>query len=80
MSTSGGNYGVPYSFGGFDTLSIFATHMSGATSTNHWKAGDVDTTQQIYPSGTGATHWTGKPFFRVDCRGFVSRCWGLSQK
>jgi hypothetical protein len=80
MSTSGGYYGVPYSFGGFDTFANFATHMSGATSTNHWKAGDVDTTQQIFTSGTGATQWSGKPFFGVDCSGFVSRCWGLSSK
>jgi hypothetical protein len=80
MSTSGGYYGVPYSFGGFDNFANFATHMSGATSTNHWKAGDVDSTQQIVTSGTGATQWSGKPYFGVDCSGFVSRCWGLSQK
>jgi hypothetical protein len=78
--TSAGNHGVPYSFGGFDTRANFATHMSGANSTNHYKAGDVDTTQQIYTSGTGATQFSGKPYFGVDCSGFVSRCWGLSKK
>jgi len=80
MSTSGGNYGVPYSYGGFDTFANFATHMSQATASNHYKAGDVDTTQQISHSGTGASQWSGKPYFGVDCSGFVSRCWGLSSK
>jgi hypothetical protein len=80
MSTSGGYYGVPYSFGGFDTLANFATHMSQATAANHYKAGDVDTTQQIFTTGMEASQWTGQPYFGVDCSGFVSRCWGLQTK
>jgi hypothetical protein len=78
--TSAGYYGVPYSYGGFDDLANFGMHMSQANSTNYYKAGDVDTSQQIVYFGTGASQWSGKPFFRVDCSGFISRCWGLSTK
>ncbi len=78
--TTSGSYGVPYSYGGFEDRPNFATHMSQATTSNHYKAGDVDTSQQISYSGTGASQWTGYPYFGVDCSGFVSRCWGLSSK
>jgi cell wall-associated NlpC family hydrolase len=78
--SSAGYYGVPYSWGGFDNRPNFAVHMSGATTTNHYKAGDVDETQQISYTGTGPTNWTGKPFFGVDCSGFISRAWNLTSK
>ena len=80
MSTSGGSYVVPYTYGGFDDRSNFSAHMSLATSSNHYKAGDVDNNQEITYTGTGVSNWNGKPYFGVDCSGFVSRCWALSSK
>jgi len=74
------NIGVPYQWGGFSSLSgldlfpeeDFDEQYTGTgeyTGTIHY-AGDIDYSE----------YWECKHACGVDCSGFVSRCWNLSNK
>lgn len=58
-------YQVPYCWGGWDSLSGFDTKIKDG-----YAAGNVCTNAPGYVGGTAGVY----------CSGFVSRCWGLSQK
>jgi hypothetical protein len=69
---SGYNTSMPYSWGGFSTMSSFTTDMSNGLS-----AGDVCSSSG---GGCGGLSIQACCASGVDCSGLVSRAWGLSSK
>ena len=69
-STSQANVGVPYKWGGSDTIATFDAGLSAGRC-----AGDINTSEAPPPKakGRGSGDAVG-----VDCSGFVSRAWGLT--
>ncbi len=66
-----GSPGVPYKWGGFDSLASFDRGLAAGKS-----AGDVYTAEKRRHGGDAVSHSA----VGVDCSGFVSRCWELSEK
>lgn len=65
------NIGMPYKWGGFDTLPRFASGIRAGKA-----AGDVYTAEK---RRLGEKAVSGD-CVGIDCSGFVSRCWKLSEK
>ena len=63
------NHGIPYKWGGFDTLASFDTAIAKGLA-----AGDVSTTEKRRLDNAGVSAEAAG----VDCSGFVSRCLKLS--
>jgi CSLREA domain-containing protein len=59
------NTGIPYGWGGFDSIGNFDTKIS-----NGFPAGNINTT-----SNSGGFYTTG-----VDCEGLIERAWGFSTR
>ncbi len=65
------NVGVPYQWGGFDSLESFDAGVKAGKA-----AGDLYTPEKRRKGGAAvSSHAVG-----VDCSGFISRCWKLKQK
>lgn len=67
----GDNQGVPYKWGGFDTLASFERGIRAGKA-----AGDVYTSEKRQLGGKAVSG----DVVGVDCSGFISRCWKLSGK
>lgn len=67
----GTNTGVPYKWGGFDTLTSFDAGVRAGKA-----AGDVYTSEKRRLGGKAVSG----DVVGVDCSGFISRCWKLSKK
>jgi hypothetical protein len=65
------NTGMPYKWGGFDTLQRFETGIRAGKA-----AGDVYTMEKRKLGGKAVSG----DAVGIDCSGFVSRCWKLSEK
>jgi hypothetical protein len=65
------NTGVPYKWGGFDTIATFQAGIRAGKA-----AGDVYTPdKRKLGGGAVSSHAVG-----IDCSGFISRCWKLAKK
>jgi hypothetical protein len=65
------NTGVPYKWGGFDTIATFQAGIRAGKA-----AGDVYTSDKRRLGGAAvSSHAVG-----IDCSGFISRCWKLQKK
>lgn len=64
------NTGIPYKWGGFDSLSSFRKGLKKGKY-----AGDVFREEKRVQLGKAVS----KKCIGVDCSGFVSRCWGLDR-
>lgn len=65
------NVGMPYKWGGFDTLERFDAGVRGGKT-----AGDVYTLEKRRLGGAAVSAQA----VGIDCSGFVSRCWKLTRK
>lgn len=65
------NTGVPYKWGGFDTLASFDEGIRQGKA-----AGDVYTAEKRRLGGRAVS----ASAVGIDCSGFISRCWKLSRK
>jgi len=65
------NIGVPYKWGGFDTLETFDKGIRAGKA-----AGDVYTAEKRRLGGSAVSGAA----VGIDCSGFISRCWKLSKK
>ncbi len=65
------NTGVPYKWGGFDSLASFDAGVRAGKA-----AGDVYTSEKRQLGGKAVSG----DVVGVDCSGFISRCWKLSSK
>lgn len=63
--------GVPYKWGGFDTLASFEKGVKAGKA-----AGDLYTAEKRRLGDKAVSHQA----VGVDCSGFISRCWKLPQK
>lgn len=68
---AGENVGVPYKWGGWDSLANFDAGIRAGKA-----AGDVYTAEKRRLGGAAVS---GEAV-GIDCSGFISRCWKLSQK
>jgi len=66
-----GNTGVPYKWGGFDTLQSFDAGIRSGRA-----AGDVYTAEKRRKGGAAVSGAA----VGIDCSGFISRCWKLERK
>lgn len=66
-----GNVGMPYKWGGFDSLESFARGIRAGKA-----AGDLYSAEKRRKGGAAVSAQA----VGIDCSGFVSRCWKLSQK
>lgn len=65
------NTGIPYKWGGFDSLASFDTGLRAGKA-----AGDLYNAEKRRQGGAAvSSHAVG-----IDCSGFISRCWRLSSK
>lgn len=65
------NVGVPYKWGGFDTLAQVALGLRAGKA-----AGDIYSAEKRRRGGAAvSSHAAG-----IDCSGFISRCWKLGRK
>ena len=62
---------VPYKWGGFDTLESFARGVKAGKA-----AGDLYNAEKRRKGGAAVS----ASAVGLDCSGFISRCWGLSEK
>lgn len=69
--TPGKNLGVPYKWGGFDSLEKFDTGVRAGKA-----AGDLYSAEKRQLGGAAVSGQA----VGVDCSGFISRCWKLSEK
>lgn len=65
------NIGVPYKWGGFDSLARFDAGIK-----NNKAGGDVYTAEKRRLGGAAVS----SAAVGIDCSGFISRCWNLSNK
>lgn len=65
------NTGVPYKWGGFDTIEKFESGLRRGRA-----AGDLYTAEKRSQGGAGVS----AEAVGIDCSGFVSRCWKLPRK
>ncbi|RYD72763.1 MAG: hypothetical protein EOP84_22620 [Verrucomicrobiaceae bacterium] len=65
------NIGVPYKWGGFDTLESFDKGISSGKA-----AGDLYTLEKRRKGGAAVSPYA----VGIDCSGFISRCWKLPKK
>src|SRR5690606_31788260 len=67
----GTNRGMPYKWGGFDSIETFLRGLGGGKV-----AGDLYSSEKRRAGGSAVS---GRAV-GIDCSGFVSRCWGLPTK
>jgi hypothetical protein len=65
------NTGVPYKWGGFDSLESFAAGIKSGKA-----AGDLYTPEKRRKGGDAVSPYA----VGIDCSGFISRCWRLPKK
>lgn len=65
------NQGVPYKWGGFDSLTSFSAGVRGGKA-----AGDLYTTEKRRLADSAVS----AEAVGLDCSGFISRCWKLRKK
>ena len=65
------NIGVPYKWGGFDTLESFERGVRAGKA-----AGDLYTSEKRRRGGAAVSGYA----VGIDCSGFISRCWQLAKK
>lgn len=65
------NIGVPYKWGGFDSLESFAAGVRAGRA-----AGDLYTAEKRRKGGDAVSPYA----VGIDCSGFISRCWKLPRK
>jgi len=65
------NTGVPYKWGGFDTLVSFDAGIKSGKA-----AGDIYTAEKRRLGGAAVS----SAAVGIDCSGFISRCWKLTRK
>ena len=63
--------GVPYKWGGFDTLATFENGVKAGKG-----AGDLYNAEKRRKGGAAVS----SAAVGLDCSGFISRCWGLGEK
>lgn len=70
-SVGSGNIGVPYKWGGFDTLESFEAGIRAGKA-----AGDLYSAEKRRKGGAAVSPYA----VGIDCSGFISRCWKVPRK